>query len=303
MSGLSISPYFPFVRFKVTRQVVHENSALIDVAPDERFCPLCHACSGRAQTVHSSGYRRFIRDLGMSGKQVTLQVLYRKVWCGRCGGARVEEMGFCEASSRITCRLARFIYELCKIMTVLDVARHLELDPKTVKAVEKAFLKQEHGKENYHDLRVLVIDEIAIRRGHCYLTVIADYLTGRIVSVEPGRNKETLDSFFTRLTPLQKERIEAVAVDMWEAYINRIRHHCPQAMIVFDFFHVVRAYGEVVKDVRREEWRVADRQQRQYFRGSEYILLKNADNLSESQADRLERLLKVNRTLHAVYTL
>jgi transposase len=232
-----------------------------------------------------------------------LQVGYRKVWCSRCGGVRVEDMGFCDPCSRITTRLARYIYDLCKVMTVLDVARHLDLDPKTVKSVEKAFLLQEHGKDNHQNLRVLVIDEIAIRKGQRYLTIIADYLTGRIVSVESGRNKETLDSFFLRLTPLQKEQIEAVAVDMWEPYINRIRHHCPQAMIVFDFFHLVKAYGDVVKSVRREEYRLADRHQRQYFRGSEYILLKNAQNLSEGQGQRLERLLKINRTLHIAYML
>ena len=52
----------------------------------------------------------------------------------------------------------------------------------------------------------------------------------------------------------QKQGIEAVAIDMWEPYINRINHHCPDAHIVFDFFHVVQAFGKVIDKVRRDEY-------------------------------------------------
>ena len=71
------------------------------------------------------------------------------------------------------------------------------------------------------------------------MTVVLDYLTGRVVWMSKGRSKETLDEFFGGMTNEQKAAIEAVAIDMWEAYINCIQHHCPNAKIVFDMFHVV----------------------------------------------------------------
>jgi hypothetical protein len=39
MSGVSISPYFPFRRIKIVKQVVDPNAtkAVIDVVPDQRF--------------------------------------------------------------------------------------------------------------------------------------------------------------------------------------------------------------------------------------------------------------------------
>ena len=44
---------------------------------------------------------------------------------------------------------------------------------------------------------------------------------------------ETLNEFFGGMSAAQKAGIQAVAMDMWEPFINRVQHHCPQAQIVF----------------------------------------------------------------------
>jgi transposase len=188
-------------------------------------------------------------------------------------------------------------------MTVQDVAEHLELNPKTVKAIDKAFLEKSFGQTDGRGLRVLAIDEIALRKGHNYMTVVMDYFTGRIVWMGENRDKETLDAFFAELTDTQKQGIEAVAVDMWEPFINRIKHHCPQALIVFDFFHVVQAFGKVIDTVRRDEYRKATGQEKKVLKGSRYLLLKNPENLKDDQPNRLEEVLALNTTLSVLYVL
>jgi len=145
---------------------------------------------------------------------------------------------------------------------VQDVAEHLELNPKTVKAIDKCFLEKSFGQTDGHDLRILAIDEIALRKGHHYMTVVMDYCSGRIVWMGQNRDKETLDRFFAELTEHQKQCIKAVAIDMWEPFINRIKHHCPDAHIVFDFFHVVQAFGKVIDKVRRDEYVKATEQEK-----------------------------------------
>ena len=306
MSGLSITQYFPFMRMKIEKQTVHSHtsdSALIQLVPDLRYRPLCHDCGAEATTVHSQGYRRHLRDLNMACHQVWLDVGYRKIWCAECGGVRVEQLSFADPSKRVTHRLARYVYELCKFMTVKDVAEHLDLDPKTVKAIDKAFLEKEFGETDTAGLRVLAMDEIAIRRGHTYMTVILDYFSGRIVWMGPDRRKETLDAFFAELSDIQKQGIEAVAMDMWEPFINRVQHHCPQAQIVFDFFHVVQAFGKVIDIVRRDEYRNASAHDRNVLKDSRYLLLKNAENLTDDQAHRLKEVLALNETLSILYIL
>ena len=130
-----------------------------------------------------------------------------------------------------------------------------------------------------------------------------DYVTGRVVWVGEGHDKDTLDNFFAGMTDLQKKAIQAVAIDIWDPYINRLEHHCPQAMIVFDLFHVVKAYSRVIDEVRRAEVRKATGPTQKAIKGSRYLLLRNAENLQEEQKDRLKELLELNATLNAVYVL
>jgi transposase len=305
MSVLSIAPYFPFARTKILGQQVPPSSsgAIVHVRPDRRYHPRCHNCGRRAATVHSTGHRRFVRDLNMTNRQVWLQVDYRKIWCDRCQGARVEALAFCEAGRRITHRLARYIYDLCKLLPVTQVAAHLALDSKTVKAVEKHFLEQDFGQTDYGGLRILAIDEVAVKKRHHYMTVVLDLTTGRVVWMGEGHDKDTLDRFFAGMSQEQKAAIDAVAVDMWPPYVNRVKCHCPKAKIVFDLFHLVKAFGLVIDEVRREEMNKASAQQRKLIKGSRYLLLRNRKNLKGDQEQRLDELLAANATLNAVYIL
>jgi transposase len=306
MSGLSIAKYFPFARMKIIKQNVHHQdatSAMIYIQPDMRYKPLCHECGSKAVTVHSKNHVRLIRDLNMANAQVFLQVSYRKIWCSKCDRVRVEQLSFADSAQRVTTRLARYVHQLCKMLTVKDVAEHLDLDPKTVKEIDKSFLEQSFGQSNFDNLGVLMIDEIALHKGHRYMTVVADFFSGRIVWMGHNRNKQTLDTFFSKLTDSQKRSIEAVAMDMWEPYINRVRHHCPDAKIVFDFFHVVQCFGRVIDHVRRSEYVKAKAEERMVIKGSRYLLLKNEDNLTDDQRNHLRQLLELNHTLNSLYVL
>jgi transposase len=277
---------------------------LIRLQPDLRWNPLCHDCRTAARTIHSQGHNRMVRDLNLADRQVWLRVDYRKVWCERCGKTRVEHLSFCDSPQRLTHRLRRYIYELCKRMPVTDVAEHLDLDPKTVTAIDKEFLQEEFGQTRYEGLRVLAMDEVALHKGlKGFVTVIMDYVSGRVVWTGQGHDQQTLDQFFDGMTAEQKAGIQAVAVDMWDPYINRLKHHCPQALIVFDLFHIVKGFGFVIDRVRREEVRKAVGPLKQVIKGSRYLLLKNRVNLQPQQVDRLEELLKLNENLNRVYVL
>ncbi|NOX59486.1 MAG: transposase, partial [Planctomycetes bacterium] len=92
------------------------------------------------------------------------------------------------------------------------MAKHLGLDPKTVKAIDKAALQADFDTTHYDGLRRLAIDEIAVHKGHSYMTVVLDYDTGRMVWMGEGRQIATLDTFFEAMPVAARERIEAVAI-------------------------------------------------------------------------------------------
>lgn len=305
MSRLSVASYFPWCRVKATHQNVNlePRSALVRIEPDQRYRPLCHVCKGPARTVHSNT-RKFVRDLDFGDCSMLLQVEHRKVWCDHCNGVRVEYLEFVDTSQRVTHRLAQYAVELCQAgLSIAAVAEHLDLDPKTVKALDKTALEVEFGETRYEGLQRLAIDEIAVRKGHDYMTVVLDYDTGRVVWIGPGRQVATLERFFEKMPRGVREGIQAVAIDMWDPYINAIQYWCPNADIVFDLFHVVKAFNQIIDNIRNEEFRNSDTQGRDTLKGSKYLFLKNWGNLARKEQIRLKEILAINERLNTVYWL
>ena len=303
MSTLSIAAYFPFRRVRITGQSVGAEAdiAMIDVVPDKRFRARCHDCKAPAGRARQREHRA-IRDLNFASARVWLRCSYRKVWCRQCARVVVEDLELFDPYQRVTRRLARAIHELCKVMTVSDVARHYGLDWKTVKNIDKAFLERQYGQTDYEGLRLLAVDEIAIKKGHRYMTVVIDQVTGRVVWMGQGRKKETLDAFFAGMTDQQKQRLQAIAMDMWPAYISSAEEAVPHVKIVFDLFHVTAAFHKVIDKVRISEKNQASKEYRGVFRGAKYLLLRRRVRNREHR-EHLKQLLRLNERLFQVVLL
>jgi transposase len=227
MSVPTIAPYFPFRRIKITNQSVTADAgtAHIQMQPDGRYAPVCHGCGRRATGVHSWTQRK-VRDLNMATARVWLACRYRKVFCAHCHGIHVEDLELFHPYLRVTQRMARYVYQLCRYMTVSEVARHLGLNWKTVKDIDKNYLERDYGQPDLNGLRILAVDEISVRKGHRYLTVVLDYLSGRVVYVGEHRRSDTLKSFFNQLSRKQLAGIEAVVMDMWKPFIKAVKKKC-----------------------------------------------------------------------------
>jgi len=303
MPSLSITNYFPFRRVRITRQSVADKADLsvVHVVPNKRFRPICHACGKPAGRTRQNEVRA-IRDLNIGSASVYLRCTYRKVWCPNCSQVMVEDLELFDPYQRVTRRLARAIHELCKDMTVADVARHFGLDWKTVKNIDKTFLEQQYGQTDYEGLRLLAVDEIAIKKGHRYMTVVIDYVTGRVVWMGKDRKKETLDAFFAGMSDAQKASVEAVAMDMWRGFVASVQEAVPHAKIVFDLFHMVAAFNKIIDKVRTSEKKKASKEHKDVFRGARYLLLKRRIG-KRKHREHLKQLLALNETLVKVMLL
>ncbi len=143
MSSLSITHYFPFLRVRILRQRVSGDGrrAYLEAVPNRRFCPIRHLCGRPVTGIHSQESRWFW-DLDFGPARVWIHCHYRKVVCPHCQKIPTEELELFDPYLRVTKRLARYIFELCRILTVQEVARHLGLDWKTVKEVDQKFLEK-----------------------------------------------------------------------------------------------------------------------------------------------------------------
>jgi len=189
-------------------------------------------------------------------------------------------------------------------MTVTEVARHLGLDWKTVKNIDKYYLEHDYGQPDLKGLRILAVDEISIRKGQSYLTVVLDFLTGRVVFVGKKRKAKTLKRFFNQLSISQRKKIKAVAMDMWDPFIKAVRDKLPNAKIVFDLFHVVASFSRVIDKVRNREYRRASKVDKAVYKGAKYLLLKNRINVRrQSHRQQLKQLLELNQVINTVMIL
>ena len=58
----------------------------------------------------------------------------------------------------------------------------------------------------------------------------------------------------TQLNGMQRSRITAACVDMWEPFTKSILKWVPDCRIVFDKFHVMQHANQAVDEVRRAEF-------------------------------------------------
>jgi len=305
MSALSITQYFPFPRVRIVRQRIsgEARKAYLEAVPNKRFRPICHICGKRADRVHSQE-RRWVRDLDFGPARVWIRCLYRKIICSHCHQTPIEELDLFDPYLRVTKRLARYIFGLSKIMTVKEVSRHLGLDWKTVKAIDHKFLEEQFGQTDYRGLRILAVDEVSIRKGHRYLTVVLDYESGRVVWVGQDRKARTLKRFFSGMSREQRQGLKAVVMDMWDPYILAVQTKVPHVKIVFDLFHVVAQFSRIIDKVRNSEFRKAAKANKEVFKGARYLLLKNRTNIRKRKDRRhLEELLRLNKVINAVLIL
>jgi transposase len=290
------------VQQQVRQRADGSADAEITFKPEQGAWPVCSGCGQVCWPVHSYG-QRWVRDLPLAHAYVELMVPQRKVRCATCG-IRVEALTFVEPYHRYTKRFERAVAELCRVMTVAHVAEYFGLSWHTVKEIDRRRLQAEVGTPCYEGLRLLAVDEIAVRKGHQYLTIVLDLESGRVVWIGEGRSEETLAGFFAELTVEQRAAIEAVATDMAPGYRAAVEAACPQAALVYDLFHVVAKYSrEVVDRVRSREARKQTGPQRQYIKGSRYLLLRNRNTLWPDERLRLDALLDANERLNLVYIL
>jgi len=114
-------------------------------------------------------------------------------------------------------------------MTIEDVSKHLDMSWDTVKDIHVEALKKKYKKRKLKHLQHLGVDEISVKKGHNYLTVVVDLDTGQVVWVAEDRKSSSLEPFFKKLKQA-KAKIEAVAMDMWPAYIKAtLNYYCGKA--------------------------------------------------------------------------
>lgn len=285
-----------------TRTEYSQGGAILHIQTKENkiCCPRCH----KKDYVCSGTVTREFKSLPMGNRPITLRMTVQRIRCNHCGCTIQEHIPFAWAKCQYTKRLAVYIQSLCQYMTIKAVADHLGMSWNTVKEINKEYLRRKYGKPGLDGLKYIGIDEFAVKKGHVYMTIVADLESGQVVYVGDGKGKDALDGFWKRLSR-SKCNIKAVSTDLSGAFISAVREHLPDATLVFDHFHVVKLANDALDKVRIDTYKELDSKEKSSaIKGLRWILLGNGERLkSESAAERLDQALKVNANLATSYYL
>jgi transposase len=156
-------------------------------------------------------------------------------------------------------------------------------------------------------LRRIGVDEISVRKGQTYLTVVVDHDTGRLVWAAPGRSRMTVEKFLDLVGEERCAQLEPVSCDMAEWITRPIAERCPRATVCLDPFHIIKLSTDALDDVRREVWNQARRAGHtalaRELKGARFALWKNAENLTERQKIKLAHVKQINEPLYRGYLL
>jgi transposase len=168
-------------------------------------------------------------------------------------GVRVIRLPWAEPSSRFTALFEALTIEWLKQASQKAVAGQMGLSWDEIHGIMERAVERGLKRRQAEPVPALGIDEKAFRKGHRYFTLVNDLEQSRVLYVAEDRTQASLEGFWLTLTKEQQASIQAVAMDMWDPYVNSVRANLADAdrKIVFDKFHIAKHLGDAVDRVRR----------------------------------------------------
>lgn len=214
--------------------------------------------------------------------------------CPQCG-VKTIAIPWAGKHSRFTLMFEAFAIEILRIASSIEVGRKLlRLSWSSAQQIMSRAVERGLDKRSLEEVRRVGMDEKSFLRSQSYVTALNDLDGGRVIDVVEGRTTKDASALIEKVPPVVRDRIEAIALDMWPAFITAARNHLPKADIVFDRFHVSKHLNDAVDKVRRAEHKVLSSEGRDDLGGSKYAWLKSDKNLSELQRSLLDTLCGKN---------
>ena len=258
-------------------------------------CPEC----GCECSIHDSAPERTWRHLDTMQFMTLIRARTPRANCPE-HGVKTMTVPWAAPQGRFTLHFERFAIEvLLACASVKQACELLGIGWERAHEIMKRAVERGLERRQLDHLKHLGMDEKSFKRGHSYITLLTDLDRSRVLEVVEERTTEAADQLWETLSPEQKQAVEAVAVDMWEPFIQTIQKQVPEADIVHDKFHVSKYLGEAVDKVRRQEHKELLAAGDETLKGTRQLWLYNPQNFSPEQADEFSMLkdlqLKVAR--------
>lgn len=261
-------------------------------------CPQCRYSTWASYDQHVARWRH----VALGKWSVVIESALKRLRCPT-HGVVTETVPWAAPGSRFTLDFEDLVAWLGREMSLTAVTRLVRVAWVTVGRIIRRVVARKLDEERLRRLYLIGLDEVSYRKGHKYLSVVVNHLTGEPVWIGEGRTRDSVGKFFDSVGE-DTGRIQAISMDMCTAYIEEVRARVPDATICFDPFHVIKHANDAVHEVRRAEARERKgTPQAAALRGSRWALLKAPENLRPEEAVRLAAVAVMNKRVYRAYLL
>lgn len=172
--------------------------------------------------------------------------------------------------------------------------------PQRIWTIFNYWISIAYNQDDQSKVTRIGIDETSVRKGHNYVTIVADIDQRRVLHATPGKDKSTILRIKEHLEDkkVDLEHITDACIDMSPSFITGLTQYFPNTAITFDKFHVVKLLNEAMDKLRKLEYK-----EHQILKGHKYTFLKSNQKLSPQQKEDRELLIELLPTIGKAYRL
>ena len=298
-----IRSLFRFPGYVLKKIRVGPEATDVELKRDGRYADKCPECGSPLKVNRRD--LRCVRDLPIGcSRWVYLRFPIIQGYCAQCKSFVTLLPEGLRPNAQASDRLKAYVSALARHMPLRSVAELMGISESNVYRWDREVLEKTLPPPKLDGLKYLLVDEKAVRRGHNYVTLVMNGESGELLYIAEGKKKESLEGFFAQLNQGQKATVKAVAMDRTGSYYQVVREQLPKADIVFDKFHLIANFNGVIDEVRRSEWRKADREGKAIIKGQRFNLYRPWDTApTEAGKYSLAILILLNINLQKVYVL
>lgn len=275
----------------------------------------CPDCNWSGHSTYDRSVRRW-RHLDLGGSRLHFECEIRRLRCQRCQRVVTERVPWARPGAWHTSDLQDLAAFMAQKMDRTTVCTLLRLSFEALAKLIEEVVAEHINDERLDELYRIGVDEISYRKGHRYLTIVADHDAGAtVVWAGEGKNADALAGFYELLGPERCAQLAAVSMDMGGAYAKATTKHAPQALQCIDPFHVIKLANEAIDKVRRRAWNDTrhhnkrgrppnDMKERaKKVKNARWALLKDPGSLTDAQEATLEQLKNDRSVLYRCWQL
>jgi len=271
----------------------------VDILTNKLPCPICQ----KQSPIYDHRKERKWRHLDSCQLKTYIICSIPRIKC-KDHGVLTIKIPWAHNSDRVSIQFERLAIDLLlATKNQTKTSQMLRINFKVLHNIMEKAVNRGLSRRNDHKIKYIGIDEKSMWKGHTYLTVLSNTEERCVIDVCESRTKPATKSLLNRgLTIKQRNKIEAVSIDMWKAYIEATKESLPNSIIVHDKFHIMKYLNEAVDKTRKKEVRKLNKKGDKRLKNTKYMFLKNKENLTVKQLTKFQEIQSLNLEVSKAWT-